>query len=75
MDSTTEVSIRIYVQGFPAQFYRFEITRKADEKNYTGMERLEVKTGSGSLQKYWPMAIAVASNCLTVGAATKLSVH
>lgn len=66
-------SIKIYVTGCPAQFFRFEIIRKADDEHYTGMERIEVNTGSGSLNEYWPMALAIANNCLTVGIATRLS--
>ena len=37
------------------------------------MERVEVSTGSGTLSNYWPMVLAVASHCLVVGPAQRLS--
>jgi hypothetical protein len=64
--------IKIYAKGAPAQFFRFEIIRKSEAEQYTGMERIEVRTGSGTLQEFWPMALSVANHCLAVGIASKL---
>ena len=64
--------IKIFVTGCPAQFFRFEIIRKADSKDATGMEYIQVNTGSGTLSQYWPMVLAVAGNMFSVGVATKL---
>ncbi|MBF1166087.1 hypothetical protein [Burkholderia cenocepacia] len=62
-----ETSIQIYVTCCPAQFFRFVIERKSEDKGYAGMERVEVTTGSGTLSQYWPMALAIADHCLVVG--------
>ncbi len=37
-----ETSIQIYVTCCPAQFFRFVIERKSEDKGYAGMERLFV---------------------------------
>lgn len=67
--------IGIYVTCSPAQFYRFVIVRRSELDDYAGMEELSVKTGSGSLRRYWEMVMAVASNCLVVSNAKLLSVN
>lgn len=64
--------IQIYVSCCPAQFFRFVIERKSEDEDYTGMERVEVTTGSGTLSQYWPMAIAIADHCLGVGEVVRL---
>jgi len=48
------ISIKIWVTCMPAQFYKF-IVRNADEDIFS-----EIETGSGSLTKYYPMALSVA---------------
>lgn len=51
------------------------IERRSEVEGFDGMEQLEVATGSGTLTKFWPMALAVANNCLVVGQAKLLAVN
>ena len=67
-----KTKIQIFVNCAPAQFYRFAIVRKSEDEDYSGMESIEVKTGAGSLAKYWDMVLSVANGCLVVGAAKRL---
>lgn len=54
------ISIKIWVTCTPAQFYRFII-------HNSGADIFaEIKTGSGSLTKYYPMALAVAEGSLQI---------
>ena len=53
-------TIDIAVCGMPAQFFTFTIYCAETQKRYT------VKTGSGSLTMYWPMAKAIAEDMLVV---------
>lgn len=54
------ISIKIWVTCMPAQFYRF-IVNNPSQDIYC-----EVSTGSGSLAKYYPMALSVADGTLVV---------
>ena len=67
--------IAVFVSCAPAQFYRFVIERRFDVDGYDGMERIEVLTGSGTLTRYWPMALEVANGCLVVRPAELLAVN
>lgn len=67
-------TIRCYVTCMPAKFWRFEVRRRSEDDGYDGMELLEVKTGSGGLALYWPMALAVAGKAFDVSIARKLDV-
>ena len=60
--------ICIYVKAMPAQCYRFEILRRSED--FDGMEKLTMRTGSGSLGDFWESALALASNMLNVSAVT-----
>jgi len=59
-----DAEIKIEACAMPAQFWRFTVRREDEDEG--GTETLLVKTGSGSLRKYWPMAEAIASNMLDV---------
>jgi hypothetical protein len=52
--------VRIWVTGYPAQFWRFWIYCADTQK----VSRVE--TGSGILRDYWPMAKAIAQGMLVV---------
>jgi len=67
--------IHIFVSCAPAQFYRFVVERLSETEGYEGMEQVEISTGSGTLSRYWPMVMAVASNCFVVGQAKLLETH
>ncbi|WP_298435035.1 hypothetical protein [Ottowia sp.] len=67
-----ETTVHIYVTCFPAHSYRFVIERKSEDEDYAGMERVEVRTGSGTLSRYWPMALAIADHSLVVGEVVRL---
>lgn len=54
------ISIKIWVTCTPAQFYRF-IVHNSEEDIF-----LEIKTGSGSLSKYYSMALEVAQGNLVI---------
>ena len=54
------ISIKIWVTCMPAQFYRF-IVHNTEQDIYC-----EVSTGSGSLVKYYPMALSIADGTLVV---------
>lgn len=54
------ISIKIWVTCTPAQFYRFIVYNK-EEDIFS-----EIETGSGSLTKYYPMALAVAEGRLVI---------
>ena len=59
-ENDKSLSIKIYVTCLPAQFYKFII--KNEKENIF----LEIETGSGSLTKYYPMALAVAEGNLRI---------
>lgn len=54
------VSIKIWVTCTPAQFYRFIVHNT--EENISA----EIETGSGSLTKYYPLALAVAEGNIVI---------
>ncbi len=54
------ISIKIWVTCTPAQFYRF-IVHNSGADIFA-----EIKTGSGSLTKYFQMALAVAEGSLQI---------
>lgn len=58
--------ISVYVTAVPTQVFHFIILRRSE--NFDGMEKLEVRTGSGTLENYWEMALAVTSNMLVISA-------
>jgi len=62
--------ISVYVRAMPAQAFRFEILRRSE--HFDGMEKLSVRTGSGSLETFWEMALAVAGNMLAITAAQRV---
>lgn len=63
---------RIYVTCFPTPFFRFAIERKSEDIGCTAIDRAAVRAGSGTLSKYWSMALAIADHCLGVGKAVRL---
>jgi hypothetical protein len=52
-------AIEIFVEGYPAQFWRFIIHYENDSKK-------EVRTGSGSLTQYWESIRLISSGCLVI---------
>lgn len=54
------ISIKIWVTCTPAQFYRFIINNSDEDIS------IEIETGSGSLIKYYPMALAAAEGNLVI---------
>lgn len=72
-DAGNPTSIKIYIKCAPAQFYRFEIVRAIDSSDETGTETLEMRTGSGTLSEFWPMAMALASNMVSISAARRIT--
>ncbi len=54
-----KASIEIWVTCTPAQFWRFEIIMEDKRK-------FQMETGSGSLKDYWPSALLIAKDLLTV---------
>jgi len=59
-ESGKSLSIKIWVTCTPAQFYRFIV------HNNEGDIFAEIETGSGSLTKYYTMALAVAEGTLVI---------
>lgn len=68
-----ETAISVYVACYPSQFFRFVVVRKSEDLDCPRMEEIEIRTGSGTLSDYWPMAMAVADGRLVVGQAKKLT--
>lgn len=62
------VTIAVVVSCMPATFWRFAITRANENDDYREYptEDIIVRTGSGSLTEYWPAAVLVAENSLTI---------
>lgn len=62
-----KTTIKVEMMPMPAQFWRFTVTRPRDAVLPDGAlerERLVVTTGSGAFRDFWPMAVAIAENCL-----------
>lgn len=62
--------VRIYATRCPATFFRFEITREysdfVNEVVVRGIETVEVSTGSGYLDTFWPSVLLIANGMLEV---------
>ena len=56
-------SVKIWVQGAPAQFWKFEV--KVDDKIN------KISTGSGSLTMYWPTIQLMLNNMVTINDTVK----
>lgn len=67
---TAQTVIAVYVQAMPAQAYRFEIVRPAEDGE--GLEKLSVRTGTGSLKEFWEMALAIACCMVEVTPAERI---
>lgn len=74
-------TVKVEVCAYPAQFWRFTITRPQDQTEHYGkdergidlwraiyepVERFVMTTGSGGFSNYWETAKAVAENMVNV---------
>lgn len=76
--------VKVEVVAYPAQFWRFTVTRPRDETEndpeapngfrsvYEPVEVFEITTGSGGFSDYWPIAKAVAQNMVNVKVAERV---
>lgn len=60
MVKTDNGTVKIWVEGHPAQFWRAEIKDNESGNTY------EVKTGSGSLSDFWKSFELMANNMMVV---------
>jgi len=65
VDLEDEATIKIYVRSLPARFYRAEIT------TCTG-KIFNIQTGSGTLNRYWPVFLNVAQNLIEITAISEV---
>lgn len=69
IEDENTVSVNVFVQGFPAQFWEFEINlrNKDDNKKW---QNILVGTGSGCFSDYWkklyPLFKELASGMITI---------
>jgi hypothetical protein len=63
-EAATSPTIKVEAVSVSAVFWRFTIDRPVEGSDER--ELLEVTTGSGTLEEYWPGVRAVAENCFTV---------
>lgn len=56
-------SVKIWVQGAPAQFFKFEVK--------VGDKITKISTGSGTLSQYWPMIQMMLDNMFVVNDTVK----
>lgn len=57
---TDNGSVKIWVEGHPAQFWKFEVVDKDGGNKYL------IETGSGSLSDYWPAIEKMANNMFVI---------
>lgn len=60
--------ISVFVIPLPAQAYRFEITKPSEMEGHEGMETVTMRTGTGQLATFWPLAMSVATSMIEVSA-------